>query len=469
MIPDPWGTLKPPPFPHHILPAVLAEHAEQRGRAMGADPCALAWAALSACSAALDGRTRLRMKRHDPWSVPPPLWVALIGRSSSKKTPIISESWRVLEIVQNRALRAYADEKKKWDELTKEEKNGAKEPRRPLRLVSHDATMESIQSILAHQDRGIGILRDELAGFIGSLDKYSGNGRGGAADRAFFLQAYNGGAHVVDRVGRGTVSIDNLLVTICGGIQPDRLAQFGDLADDGMWQRFIPIIVAAGSLGTDDPVTEEVSQRFALRLESMIDASRGDVASMSEAAHDIRAALERDIHALEHAEPMGSRFASFTGKLPGLFGRLCLVLSYLEPAGLGYVISGKTAETARRLIMDCVLPHAAQVYMTMGAAGGTLEATQAIAGFILAKRHARIVVSDLTSGVRVCRNQPLTELSQMVSPLVTGGWLLPESVLPGNRAWLVNPAIHTTFANRAAQEISRRAIAQSLLTGEDGC
>lgn len=465
---DPWDTLKPPAFPSHILPSILAEYAEARGKVMGADPCALAWSALSACSAALDGRTRLKMKRHDNWVVPPNLWVALIGRSSSKKTPIISESWRTLEQVQNRVLRVYAEEKSVWDRLSKEEKSNTEAPRKPRRLVSHDATMEGVQDILAAQDRGLGILRDELAGFIGSLDKYSGNGRGGAADRAFFLQSYNGGAHVVDRVGRGTVAINNLLVTICGGIQPDRLAQFGDLADDGMWQRFIPIIVAPGSLGTDDPSAgEDVAERFALRLEGMIDASRGDTASMSEGAHGIRSTLEREVFMLEQAEPLGSKFASFTGKLPGLFGRLCLVLSYLEPSGLGYIISERTAEVARRLLMDCVLPHAAQVYLTMGAAGGSLEVTQAIAGFILAKRHNRVVVSDLTSGVRVCRNQPIAELGQMISPLVAGGWLLPESEMPGNRAWTVNPTVHTLFANRAAQEVSRRNLAQTLLNGED--
>jgi hypothetical protein len=60
-----------------------------------------------------------------------------------------------------------------------------------------------------------------LAGLIGAMDKYSGPGNGGAADRAFWLQAYNGGSHVVDRVARGTVAINNLLATVCGAIQPD--------------------------------------------------------------------------------------------------------------------------------------------------------------------------------------------------------------------------------------------------------
>ena len=70
--------------------------------------------------------------------------------------------------------------------------------------------MESIQDILANQSRGLGVLRDELSGFIGQMDKYASGGKGGS-DRAFFLQAYNGGSHVVDRVGRGTVVIDKVL------------------------------------------------------------------------------------------------------------------------------------------------------------------------------------------------------------------------------------------------------------------
>jgi hypothetical protein len=64
--------------------------------------------------------------------------------------------------------------------------------------------------------------------------------------------AYNGGPNVIDRMGRGLIAVDNLLVAICGGIQPERLRQFHDLTDDGLWQRFVPIIVAPPSRGVDE-------------------------------------------------------------------------------------------------------------------------------------------------------------------------------------------------------------------------
>jgi hypothetical protein len=269
-------------------------------------------------------------------------------------------------------------------------------------------------------------------------------------------------------VGRGTVAVNNLLMTICGGIQPDKLASFKDLTDDGLWQRFIPIIVQQCELGTDESDGAMVDA-YTTRLQAMVDVSHGDIASMSNAAHDVRAHVERELFELERAEPLGGRFASFTGKLPGLFGRLCLVLSYMQPSGLGYVVSGKTAEQARTLIMKCVLPHAVNVYLTMGDTGVSMEAIQAIASYILTRKVERLLISDLTSSVRVCRNHTVPEVGRMLSPLVAGGWLLPETELPGNRAWLVNPALQSNFAERAEQEKKRKAVFRDLLVGrQDG-
>lgn len=462
---DPWGEPVPPDFQTRLLPGILQRYVERRARIMGTDPCALAWSALSACSAAIDGRIRLKMKKHDDWRVPPSLWVALIGRSSSKKTPIISDTWRPLESLQQVALAAYAEQVSRWNKLSKEEKADTEPPPKPKRLISNDATMESLQDILSNQDRGIAMLRDELSGFISAMDKYSGGGKGGS-DRAFFLQAWNGGPHVVDRVGRGTIPVNNLLITICGGIQPEKLATFHDLTDDGLWQRFIPIIVRPGELGTDEPAgTEE--QDFILRLQGLVDISGNQIANLSDAAHEVRRQFEMDLHLIEKREPLGSRFASFSGKLAGLFGRLCLVLSYVEPQGLGYIVSKKTAEQARDLILKCVVPHAAQVYLAMGDGTAPVETIQAIAAHILTKKPMRIVVSDLTSGLRSCRNRTVAEIGRMLSPLIAGGWLLPETEMPGNRAWLVNPNVHVLFSNRAEEERARREMSKGLVAQKD--
>jgi Protein of unknown function (DUF3987) len=459
---DPWGELVAPPFPIDALPDVLRAYVEARARIMGADPCAIAWSALSACSAALDGRTRMRMKKQDTsWMVPPSLWVALIGEPSTKKTPIVTETWAPLQALQNVAVRAYMDQVAQWKKLAKKEREDTEPPPPPRRLITNDATIESLQGILSAQDRGIALIFDELAQFIGGMDRYS-NGRGGG-DRAFFLRAYTGGSHIVDRVNRGMVPINNLLVTIIGGIQPDRLASFKDLTDDGLWQRFIPIITPVADLGVDESDAPTM-EGYALRLQGMVDVSRGDVASFSVGANGVRVVLEEELFRLERMRPLGPKFSSFLGKLPGVFGRLCLTLAYIEPKGMGYIVRQETAEAARTLIMRCVIPHAIAVYIQMGDFGEvSVEHIQAVAGYILTKAKTRIVTSDLTSDVRVCRGKSVPEIGKIVSPLIAGGWLLPENELPTCRAWMVNPIVHTRYADRAESERVRRQTIADLL------
>jgi hypothetical protein len=453
---DPWGELTAPPFPIEALPGVLRAYVEGRARIMGADPCALAWAALSACSAALDGRTRLRMKLHDSsWMVPPSLWVALIGEPSTKKTPIFQETWAPLQALQNVAVRAYMERLAEWQRLPKAEREMVSPPPLPRRLISNDATIESLQNILSHQDRGVAMMFDELASFIGGMDRYSNNGRGGS-DRAFFLRAYTGGSHIVDRVSRGIVSLNNLLITICGGIQPDRLAAFKDLMDDGLWQRLLPIITSAAGMGVDEE-DRAATEEYTLRLQGMVDASNGHVASMSVGANAVRVEIEAELFRLERLRPIGPKFSSFLGKLPGVFGRLCLVLSYIEPKGMGYVVRRDTAEAARTLILDCVIPHAVAVYLAMGEVDGVpIDQIQSVAGYLLAKKKSRVVASDLASDVRACRGKTVFEIGKLVSPLVAGGWLLPETEAPACRAWTVNPAIYVRYAERAESERVRR-------------
>lgn len=459
---DPWDTLRPLAFPMDALPAELAAYAASRARSIGCDPAAVAMCCLSALSVALDGRSRLRMKRHDGWSVPPTLWVALIGASSARKSPAMKAAWAPLERRQAIALRDYGARMAAWKDLPKEDRG--EPPRPPIRYATHDGTMEAVQGILANQDRGLGMVRDELAGFIGALEKYSG-GKGGAADRAFFLQAFDGGAYVVDRVGRGTVAINNLLLAICGGIQPDRLASFGDLTDDGLWQRFMPVVMAPGGLGQDAPEGDAEAAYdglvdYILGLPSL-------VAVMSDEAMAERQAAERRLHEMEQADALGGAFTSFIGKLHGIWGRLALVLHAASRApqqgGMVERVEAATAKQASRLVFDFILPSAARVYVAMGGGSGKGEPVKDVAGYILTKKLDRLLASDLTRNVRCARGMGLAEVQRLLSPLVAGGWLAPEKDHAGNNAWLVNATVHEQFAARAEREANRRAAVRALL------
>ena len=458
---DPWNALRPVSFPMDALPPILRGFVENRARIIGADSGAIAWACLSACSAAIHGAVRLRMKRHDSWSVPPALWVSLVGDPSTKKTPIISAAWDPLNRRQADEMRVFKIALNKWKALSKKEQ--AQEPRPSMiRLITHDSTMEGLQEILADQTRGIGILRDELAGWVGSLEKYA-PGKGGAADRAFALQSYNGGPHVVDRVMRGILAIDNLLVTICGGIQPDRLRQFGDFTDDGLWQRFLPIVVAPGGIGEDE--ADERADAYDVVVGGLLRIRADTRLTLSQDAHRVREMVQERVFGLEQSGVLGGRFVGFCGKLVGVWGRLALVLHLIEQPNES-IVSGDTAERARVLLFRSALPNAARVYTAMGGSGADLEATQSIAGYILTKRMARIVVSDMTSNVRACRHRSVEDVRKLLSPLEAGGWLIPERDFQAT-SWIINPVVHTKFAAQAVREAARRNAVRLLIIGQD--
>lgn len=456
---DPWEALTAPEFPIHTLPAKLAAFVENRARVMGVDKGGLAWACISACSAAINGLTRLQMKRNDNWMVPPAIWTALVGQSSTKKSPVINAAWNPLERIQGRALKLWAADHERWMAIPKKDRDNVSEPLSPIRLVTHGATMESLQAILSKQDRGLGVLHDELAGLIEGMDRYA-NGKGGG-ERAFYLRAYNGGDYVLDRIGRGISSSSNLLLTLCGGIQTDKLLSMGGLSEDGFWQRFVPLIMTTGHVGQDE-APGQAETDYAAMIEGMAGRTGSVLVQLSEAAHAVRERVELEAFDLEQSEMLGSRFASFCGKLPGLWGRLCLVLSQME--GLPFSVSEKTANAARVLVFKSAFVNAGRIAMRMGEGGA--EVTKTIAGYILAKKKERILASDLATNVWACRKQPLNMVQSMVSPLVAGGWLTPETIFPGNTAWMVNSAVHERFAERASVEKNRSIEARQQIMGE---
>ena len=111
----------------------------------------------------------------------------------------------------------------------------------------NDVTTGSSRRHLAGQPRGCLLVRDELAGFFGDMNRYNN----GSGDRAFWLEAYGGGDFSVERLSRDPVRIDRLTIGVVGGIQPDRLADLlmKERDDDGMLARFCPVFPACRAGG----------------------------------------------------------------------------------------------------------------------------------------------------------------------------------------------------------------------------
>jgi putative DNA primase/helicase len=103
-----------------------------------------------------------------------------------------------------------------------------------------DATFEKLHEILSENPAGVIVVRDELIGWLGDLEK-----PGRESERAFYLQAWNGDSgFTVDRIGRGSIHVPFVCVSLLGNIQPSRLRGYladtlaSGPSDDGLVQRF---------------------------------------------------------------------------------------------------------------------------------------------------------------------------------------------------------------------------------------
>jgi hypothetical protein len=108
------------------------------------------------------------------------------------------------------------------------------------RYTTSDATVEKLGELLRDNPNGLLNVRDELMGWLATLDRGGHEG-----DRAFFLEAWDGKhAYHVDRIGRGSVHVPALCLSIFGGIQPGPLSRYvqdaltESVKADGLLQRF---------------------------------------------------------------------------------------------------------------------------------------------------------------------------------------------------------------------------------------
>jgi hypothetical protein len=229
-----------------------------------------------AVAASLVGRKiGIRPKRYDDWLVVAVIWAGIVGPPSTLKSPALAEITRPLDRLVAEAREAHAaasaeheaeaaaveatksalkkeidraakahvktGDRSELDDLIARQRD-AKPPKPPTerRYKTSDPTVEKLAELLRDNPRGILVQRDELTGWLRSLDR-----QGREVDRAFYLEAWNGtGPFSVDRIGRGTLHVPALCVSILGGIQPGPLSSYvfeaarGGAGADGLLQRF---------------------------------------------------------------------------------------------------------------------------------------------------------------------------------------------------------------------------------------
>jgi hypothetical protein len=218
-----------PDFPVDALRSkFLQQWVERAAHGTGTNIDHVAVPLLGICSGLIGTARRVRAALS--WSEPMTDWAGVIGYSGDGKTPGLNASRRPLDEVEKarvpeieemrrdheaRAARAKVANKA-WQEKLKHAKNAltakpvdADDPGEfiPPRLYVSDATVEKLGVLLQARPGGMMIVMDELAGWFHNMSRYSSG-----TDNQFWLMAWDGNAHSIERMGRPSVYLDHLLI-----------------------------------------------------------------------------------------------------------------------------------------------------------------------------------------------------------------------------------------------------------------
>ena len=419
-------------------------------------------------------------KIKDDWQIVPNLWGCLIAPPGSMKTPAMSA---VLKPMHNLAIKAreeYLSSMKKLEAekevarteiealkdvlkgAIKQGKQSVVDEKKALlanaikiceekyeiterRYMMNDPTIEKFLTISKENPQGLLLYRDELSGWIETMYK---SGREG--DRQFFLEAWNGDTpYSMDRIGRGTIFVDGLCLSVLGGLQPSKFQSYaaslvkGGKSDDGLLQRF-QILLYPEKRKTWRKVDREPNFAAASRVAAIFDkvaqlpqpirqdeGIRRTNVRFDEGAQSLVDNWRENLEARLFSGTMSPILESHLSKYRSLMPKLALVFEVADVLGNGDAFPDTIGIVATRLAIswcEFLEKHARKSY------GEFLE-PEFVAARILLEKIKAGAVRDYDRCREIYRHgwkgiSSLDELDGAVKTLEKHGWVRIEVLSP---------------------------------------
>lgn len=241
----------PPDVPIHVFPVPVQDSILAAADAFRV-PVEVPTCAVLAMAAACIGRARGIIIKAG-WVEHANLYLALVAKSGLGKSPCTRAFLGAIYRAEKKWNAEWRETNDQWQEETEswqdakrkarrgEGEDPGPKPEQPKRrqLILDDATIESITDALAENPRGLLWCRDELAGLLMDLDKYSGKD---GATKTRLMSAYDSGAWKVSRTNKARIGfIEHATLSIFGTVQPKTLAGIfcGHDAASGFLPRFL--------------------------------------------------------------------------------------------------------------------------------------------------------------------------------------------------------------------------------------
>lgn len=282
------------------------------------------------------------------------VWAIILGKKGFTKSEPLDDAFKPIRNFQFKLLSQYDSEVDEVEEMrANNPKLKIKDPKPCKKVILSDSTPEALVIALADNQKGCGIVYDELAGFVGRFNRYNSG-----ADEQMYLSIFNGGSIMRERVkASSNAYAKSSYLSIVGTIQPSVLKEvFFNKSESGFFDRWLitnPENVKKqypNSFGID-PVQE---QRYSLMLEMLL-----DIGFEEEHFHQMRYTSEsfkiinnyqREIIDIEN-ETQDDNYRGILAKMEIYLHKFALILQMIEYSISGdfndiYNVSEKSAEGA---------------------------------------------------------------------------------------------------------------------------
>lgn len=192
---------------------------------------------LNVVSVATGGLVAIKVK--EGFTVKGNRYDMLISPPGTYKTPVIDFCFARIKKLQYEAHKKYLKEKKQYE---KEYSNAVRnddavaiaqleEPSYKQR-IAQDTTPEALFDILKKNPNGVGIVVDEMVGWISNQNRYNQD------SSHIWLSIFNNNDVYINRVSKEEVFIRHPYLSLMGGIQPEVLKKaFKKISNNGMFER----------------------------------------------------------------------------------------------------------------------------------------------------------------------------------------------------------------------------------------
>lgn len=149
------------------------------------------------------------------------LWLVLVGKAGIGKTPSINNIVFPLMKQNTREIKKFIKDSAKYEayrNLDKVDQELSEEVKKPnkTQFIVNDVTMEALIDLHGENKNGIGILRDELAGWFKDMNRYSQG-----SDLEHWLSSWSGKEINMNRKTAKSSFVERAFIPVLGGIQPD--------------------------------------------------------------------------------------------------------------------------------------------------------------------------------------------------------------------------------------------------------